>query len=221
MSFDFDKFLDKAVYVEKATKPASEFQKTDMGDPYKLYAYIKSRVESGLSDKGKHQFITTYKGDIGVSLKAFNTPLFWKAEETGDTITVKQFVDGTVKDWETRKVLKPLKFIPTGTVEKAMEVLSDFTSADTYDELPPKGQAFWDERAPGIDKILNQEQPMIEAYARHLWRVDAKAQAISPVWVENVKETNIPKDQQGKVSAIKNRLKQQAMRELNFDRDTL
>lgn len=221
MSFDFDKFLDKAVYVEKATKPASEFQKSDMGDPYKLYAYVKSRVDAGLSDKGKHQFITEYKGETGVSLKVFNTPLFWKAEETGDTITVKQFVDGEVKDWETRKVLMPLKFIPTGTVEKAMEVLSDFTSADSYDDLPPRGQAFWDERAPAMDKILNQEQPMIEAFARHLWRDEPKAQAYSPVWVENVKETSLPKDVHNKVNSLKNRLKQQAMRELGFDRDTL
>lgn len=221
MSFNFNELLDSAVYKEKATKAASEFQKSDMGDPATLYAYIKSRVDVGLNDDGKHQYIVEYDGSPGITLKAFNTPLYFKVEDTGNTITVKKFEDGVVKDWETRPVLKPLSFLPTESKEAAMELLQNLTSAETFDDLPVDQQAFWEERAPSLHKILNEEQPMVEAYARHLWGSDEKALAISPNWIENVKDSNVPKELASKVGSVKQRLKNQASRTLNFDRDTL
>ena len=221
MSFDFDDLMGSAEHKEKATKASSEFQKSDMGDPATLYAYIKSRVDVGFNDEGKHQFVFPHKGAWGFTFKAFNTPLYFTVEDTGKTITVKKFEEGVVKDWETRPVLQPNFIISAETKEIAMDKAKFLTSADALEDLPAKQQAWWEQRAESLNKILNEEQPMVEAYARHLWSSDEKALAISPNWIENIKDSNVPKELASKVSSVKQRLKNQAMRTLNFDRDTV
>ena len=221
MSFNFEDLINQAVYKEPAQKSASEFQKADMGDPAKLYAYIKASVDRGLNEKGKHQYITTYNGDIGITMKAFNSPLYFNAVDTGETITVKKFENGKISDWETRKVLQPNSFLPTGSVEKALETLQNLTSKEEFEGLPANQQEFWVQRAASLNKILNHEQPMVEAYARQLWLSDSKALEINSEWIESVRDHDLDEAQAKKVSSIKQRLKNQAMRTLNFDKDTI
>lgn len=218
---NFEDLINKAVYKEPKTKSASDFQKSDMGDPAKLYAYIKSRVDEGLNEKGKHQFITEYNGEAGITMKAFNSPLYFNVVDTGDTITVKKFEGGKVSDWETRPVVQPNSFLPAGSVEKALEILQNLTSANEFEELPTNQQEFWTQRAESLNKILNHEQPMVEAYARHLWLSDSKALEIHPEWIENVRDVKLAEGEAKKVSSIKQRLKNQASRTLNYDKDTL
>lgn len=201
-------------------KEASGYSKEDMGNPASLYSYIKEKVEEDIDKDGKHQYIKAFDDGLKIYISVYNTPIYWSVEETGDEITVKQFADGVESVWETRPILKATELIPVSSVEEGLKKLRS-TFAEEYEDLSEAEQDFWTERAKGLNKILMQEQPMVEAYARFLWERDPKAQAISPTWIENVRDVALSDEDKRKVAPIKSRLKSKAIKQLGFDKDIL
>lgn len=216
------KFIEKAQPRILKGKESSGYTKEDMGNPAMLYAYIKEKVDEGVDEDGKHQYVKMFHDGLKIYVSVYNTPIYWATQETGDEIMVKQFIDGVESDWELRPVLKVTEVVPVTSVEEGLNFLrSEAFSANEFEDLDEAEQEFWTERAQGLNKVLMQEQPMVEAYARFLWERDPKALEVSPVWIENVRDASLSEESKKKVAPIKSRLKSKAIKQLGFDKDIL
>lgn len=201
-------------------KDSSGYSKEDMGTPSLLYSYIKEKADEDLDKDGKHQYIKMFDGGLKIYITVYNTPIYFTTEETGEEVLVKAFVDGKELDWETRPVLKVEEFLKIDTVEEGIDTLRQIFK-DEYEDLDEANKAFWTERAAGLNKILMEEQPMVEAYARFLWKRDPKALELGAEWIVSVREEELTDEQKKKVAPIKSRLKAKAIKQLGFDKDIL
>ena len=201
-------------------KDSSGYSKEDMGTPSLLYSYIKEKADEELDKDGKHQYIKSFDGKLKVYITVYNTPIYFTTEKTGEEVMVKKFEDGKELDWEVRPVLKVQEFLSVDSVEEGINALRTIFK-DEYEDLDQENKDFWTIRAQGLNKILMNEQPMIEAYARFLWARDPKALELGSEWIVNVRDAKLTDEQKKKVAPIKSRLKAKAIKQLGFDKDIL